>query len=329
MTTKMWKEALTTVPKVSPQEWKNLDVISKWLISTRSAVFIMTVISSSIAGILAYRDGKFDFTIYALVTLGLVFAHATNNLLNDLVDWSKGVDKDNYARAKYGTHPLSVMSKEELGVYILVTGLIALSIGVYLCFLRGAGVVYLTILGCFFVLFYTWPLKYIAMGEISVLLVWGTLMVGGGYYTITQKWSNFVVLASFPYSLGVTCVIFGKHIDKIVSDRAKGIYTLPVLLGEWLAQRTAIFMMIAQYVIVVYLVYAKFFSPILLITLLGLIDDVRSQYFLAFLNPKPTERPKQIPANVWPLYFAPIAFAHNRFSGSLFLLGLVLDAFLF
>lgn len=107
MTTKMWKEALTTVPKVSPQEWKNLDVISKWLISTRSAVFIMTVISSSIAGILAYRylflehssfffsrDGKFDFTIYALVTLGLVFAHATNNLLNDLVDWSKGVDKD-------------------------------------------------------------------------------------------------------------------------------------------------------------------------------------------------------------------------------------------
>lgn len=100
-------------------------------------------------------------------------------------------------------------------------------------------------------------------------------------------------------------------------------------------------MMIAQYVIVVYLVYAKFFSPILLITLLGLIDDVRSQvtnsgikvfipqYFLAFLNPKPTERPKQIPANVWPLYFAPIAFAHNRFSGSLFLLGLVLDAFLF
>jgi 1,4-dihydroxy-2-naphthoate octaprenyltransferase len=34
----------------------------------------------------------------------------------------------------------------------------------------------------FFVLFYTWPLKYIGLGEIAVLIVWGPLMIGGGYF---------------------------------------------------------------------------------------------------------------------------------------------------
>ena len=63
-------------------------------------------------------------------------------------------------------------------------------------------------------LFYTWPLKYIGLGELAVIIVWGPLMIGGGYYVITGQWSWKVVLASLPYALGPTTVIFGKHIDK-------------------------------------------------------------------------------------------------------------------
>ena len=72
--------------------------------------------------------------------------------------------------------------------------------------------------GAFFVLFYTWPLKYIGLGELAVLIVWGPLMVGGGYYCITGEWSWPVVLASIPYALGPVTVIFGKHIDKSKDD---------------------------------------------------------------------------------------------------------------
>ena len=28
----MWKRALTVIPEVSKEEWKKLDIISKWLI---------------------------------------------------------------------------------------------------------------------------------------------------------------------------------------------------------------------------------------------------------------------------------------------------------
>jgi 1,4-dihydroxy-2-naphthoate octaprenyltransferase len=78
--------------------------------------------------------------------------------------------------------------------------------------------------GAFFVLFYTWPLKYIAMGEIAVLLVWGPLMIGGGYYVLTGGWDWNVTIASIPYVLGVTTVIFGKHIDKLKVDLEKDLY---------------------------------------------------------------------------------------------------------
>ena len=53
-------------------------------------------------------------------------------------------------------------------------------------------------------MFYTWPLKGMAMGEIAVLIVWGPLMIGGGHYVLTHQWNWFVVIASLPYVLGVT-----------------------------------------------------------------------------------------------------------------------------
>ena len=60
------------------------------------------------------------------------------------------------------------------------------------------------------------------------IIVWGPLMIGGGYFVITGQWDWNVVLASLPYALGATTVIFGKHIDKLEADKAKGIHTLPV-----------------------------------------------------------------------------------------------------
>ena len=40
-------------------------------------------------------------------TIGLIFAHATNNLFNDFTDYRPGVDKDNYFRTQYGPQPLA------------------------------------------------------------------------------------------------------------------------------------------------------------------------------------------------------------------------------
>jgi 1,4-dihydroxy-2-naphthoate octaprenyltransferase len=323
----MWRKALQVIPHVSKDEWNHLDVISRWLISTRAAVLIMTFISAAVGGIFAFQHGAFNLIFWSLATIGLIMAHATNNLLNDYTDYSRGVDQDNYYRAQYGPQPLvhGLMNKRQLLTYAAVTGLIAIACGVPLVFLRGSQTLLLMGLGAFFVLFYTYPLKYIALGEIAVLIVWGPLMIGGAYFVTSGIWSWNVVLASLPYALGVTGVIFGKHIDKYEMDKERGIHTLPVLLGERTSRYTVVAMWVLQYLLVIYLIFAGFFTPVLLIVLFAL--PTFFELLPMFRAPKPVEKPADYP-DVWPNYFVASAFVHNRRFGLLFMLGLILDTIL-
>ena len=327
MNVSMWRKALQVIPHVTKEEWLKLDVISKWLISTRAAVLIMTFLSGAFAGIFAFRDGRFDLLKWLLVTLGLIFSHATNNLLNDYIDYNRGVDQDNYYRAQYGPQPLvhGLMTKRQHLTYAAVTGSIALLMGIILVVMTNLWTLLLLALGVFFVLFYTWPLKYIALGEISVLLVWGPLMIGGGYFVITGGWSWTVMLASLPYALGVTGVIFGKHIDKYEMDKERHIHTLPVVIGEIPARYTLLAMLLLQYVLTLVLVIMGYYTLVMAAVVLA-IPTLR-RIWPMFGAPKPAERPADYP-DVWPNYFVAAAFLHNRSFGIWFMLALVVDSIL-
>ena len=207
----MWGKALTLTPRPGKEEWCELDPVSRWLIATRAAVLVITLFSSGIAGLFAFMEGGLDLLLWSLVTLGLLMAHATNNLLNDLTDHFKGADSGDSFRTQYGVQPVEagLMSARDVLLYAAGTGLVALLTGVCLVYLRGLPVLVLLAAGAFFVLFYTWPLKYVGLGELAVLVVWGPLMIGGGYYTITGEWNADVVLAGLPYALGTTAIIFG------------------------------------------------------------------------------------------------------------------------
>jgi len=286
----------------------------------------MTTLSCCIAGILAFSNAPqhFDLPIFCLVLVGLLLAHATNNLLNDFTDWHRGIDRDNYFRNRYGTHPMTVMTYNEMLSYLVGTGFCALACGILLIYLRGMIVFYLTLAGSFFLLFYTWPLKGMGLGEISVFLVWGILMIGGGYYTMTQQWSWEVCFASIPYSLGVTAVIMGKHIDKLEEDKKKGVLTLPVLIGESNSRYVVLSMFVLQYIITFGLVYIGFFSKWMLCTIASVIN--LPAVFRIYSKPRPSAAPAWFPGEVWPLFFVATSFKQNAIFGSLFLIGLVIGA---
>ncbi len=254
----------------------------------------------------------------------MILAHATNNLLNDYTDYVKGVDQDNYYRAEYGPQPLvhGLMTKRQLLTYAAVTGALAAACGVALIALTDWNTAILMGLGIFFVLFYTWPLKYIALGEIAVLIVWGPLMIGGGYYVMAGNWDWNVVLGSLPYALGVTGVIFGKHIDKFEVDKSKRIHTLPVVIGETASRYILIGMLVLQYLLTIYLVVTGFFTLVMLIVAVAIPTFL--QIWPILRKPRPAEKPADYP-DVWPNYFVAGAFVHNRKFGIWFMLGLIVD----
>jgi 1,4-dihydroxy-2-naphthoate octaprenyltransferase len=322
----LWWRALVGVPRVDAAAWAAASARTRWLIAARAGVLVITLIPCGIAGLFAWRAAAFDPWLWVLTTLGLLLAHATNNLLNDLTDFLKGVDRGSYFRARYGTQPLEqgLLTVRQSLVYASATGGLALAIGVVLYLERGSDVLWLTAAGAFFVLFYTWPLKYIGLGEIAVLLVWGPLMIGGAHFVVTGAWSRGVLLASAVYALGATSVLFGKHIDKLDEDRAKGIRTLPVLLGERPARWVAIGLLVLPYPLCVALVLLEVAGPWLLLVLLALPKLL--QALRVFARPRPGAPPPQYPAEAWPLWFVSFAFVHNRAFGAAFVLGLLIDA---
>ncbi len=324
----MWRKALNVIPDVSKPEWDELDLISRWLISVRAAVLVMTFISAALAGLFALRDGSFHFLPWIALTLGLILAHASNNIFNDYTDFVRGVDKDNYYRNIYGAQPVAsgLVTRRQHLTYFAVTALIAFFLGLYLIWYTGfSPITWLLLgLGAFFLLFYTWPLKGLALGELAVLIVWGPLMIAGGYYVLTQQWNWFVVVASLPYVLGVTTVIFGKHIDKLELDKEKGIHTLPVVIGEKTSRFAVLGMMVLPYLITLYLIVVRFFTPVMLIVLFALPAFLK--IYPIFLKPKPETPPEGQVG--WPLYFVGYAFYNNRRFGSLFMLGLLVDVLL-
>jgi 1,4-dihydroxy-2-naphthoate octaprenyltransferase len=323
----MWGKAIRIMPKLKKEEWDALDFVSKWLVSTRFAAIIMTVTTVVITGLLAARDGYFPVGHFFLLLIGLVFAHSTNNLLNDYTDYARGIDKDNYFREQYGPHPLGrgFMTNKQLLRSAAVNAGIAAAAGIALVFLRGGLVLPLMLTGAVFVLFYTWPFKYIALGELIMLVTWGPLMVGGGYYVLSGVWSWNAALAGLAYSLGVTATLFGKHIDKIKEDKQKGVHTMPVVLGEKAARYAALSMFVLEYLVVFYLMAVGYFSLFLLVVLLAL-----PLFFKTVLpmwrHPRPDAPPPNYPEGAWPLWFVGSSFVYTRRWGFLYILGIILDS---
>ncbi len=325
----MWRKAAWELIKMDDkQEWESLDVVSKWLIATRSAVTTVTIYSSVIAGLLAWRDGVFSFWPWLVVTLGLFIAHGTNNLLNDYTDFSRGVDKDNYFRTQYGVHPLvqGFWTKSQQIRWFLVSGVLAFLSGIFALWYTQMNptVIGLFAFGSFVLLFYTWPMKYWALGELAIFIIWGPIMIAGVYLVLSGAWSWMVALAGIPFGLSVASINVAKHTDKLTDDKKKGVGTFPVRAGQTFARFTTMAAILIAYGVIIYLVFIGYFSTFMLLVLFA---GQRAFYAIAVLSkPRPDGPPKGFEV-FWPTWFSGFCFYHNRLFGGLFILGVLLDTF--
>ena len=299
-------------------------------IITRASVFPMTFFAGAIGGLLAIGTPgvEVDAGLWALCTLGLLIAHAANNLINDYFDTQSGVDTPDYHRAKYALHPLLSGLITERGLLLVILGLnlVGLAIAGVLIGSRGWIVGAYAAAGFAISVFYVAPplrLKHIGLGEPSVFVIWGPLMIGGTYFVTTGENPAWVWGASLPYGLLVMTVLFGKHIDKFDADKAKGIHTLPVILGPDRARLAAQIMMWGFFPVMGALV-AGSMLPVWTLTVLFAIPTAY-KVTKTFGEPPPSEAPKNFP--VWPLWYVAWAFGLTRRAGALFAAGLVVNAF--
>jgi 1,4-dihydroxy-2-naphthoate polyprenyltransferase len=238
-----------------------------------------------------------------------------------------GTDSDTYPRALYAPHPVlsGMVTRKRLTAAALLVNALDLVILAVLYVERGWPVVAFALGGFFISAAYTAPplrLKKHGLGEPSVLVVWGPLLVGGVYYSAVGSIPWEIIAASIPYGLLCTAVLMGKHVDKIPWDEPAGTRTLPVMLGEARARRVTQGLMAGFYVVLVALVIQGALPWPSLVAFGGL--PALRAVWKAFDAPKPDEPPPNWP--IWPLWYAAYAFVHTRRAGLLFVVGLAIAA---
>ena len=323
----LWLGAFIGFYRPRAEEVRRLDPVSKFLYSARSVILVISAQAAIIGGLLAITDRRFDGLAFVLVLVGFVVAHMISNLSNDYFGYRRGHDTPDSPRMRYTVHPLA---SGVLEPRVLVSGLAvlaALGVGVTAFFIveRGWLAVVFATAGIALLFLYDaapTPLKSVGLGEVAVFLVWGPLMVGGGYAMITGRLSLDAFYASIPYGLGVMSILIGKHIDQMDFDSGKHIRTLPVLIHERPARalnRTAVVLM---YLVTVALILSGTLTPFAGIVLIALPRAVRAVSVMR--RPRPAAPPEGYVG--WPLWYHRVCLAHNRLFGWAYILGLIAGA---
>ncbi len=315
-----WKMAIDgcNVPQI-----EIADSVTRWLVISRACVFSMSLTSGLIGLLIAAEQGNINWGYGFLAVLGVLFAHAANNLINDWGDVRQGVDTEDYPRAQYSPHPIlsGLTTPKRLLGAALILNLLDGAIMLFLWKAVGIEIVYFALAGLLLSLFYTSFLKKAGLGELTALLVWGPLMIRGTAFAASGTINTSMWLLTLPYGLIVASVLIGKHIDKISQDKEKGVRSIPVLLGEEKSKKLNKVSFILFYVIILGLVGFGYTGPWVLLTFLAL-GRLR-QTWKVYSEEKPEKAPEGW--TVWPLWFVGWAMNFNRKAGEYFVLGLLLN----
>jgi 1,4-dihydroxy-2-naphthoate polyprenyltransferase len=304
-----------------------LDPVAGFLFSARSVILVISAQAAIIAGLLAAADGRFDAVAFLLVLIGFVTAHAISNLSNDYFGYRRGHDTPDSPRLRYTIHPIAsgVLDARSLLAGLGILAAVGAVIIAYFWTTRGPVALGFAAAGLLLMYLYDaapTPLKAVGMGEIAAFLVWGPLMVGGGYFVITGRLSAPAFWASIPYGLGVMSILVGKHIDQAEFDRAHGQRTLPVVLGDRRARALNRAVIVAMYAVVAILIAAREITPFAALVAVALARAVRALRVTAL--PKPDAPP---PGYIgWPLWYHRVSLVHNRLFGWVYIAGLALGA---
>jgi 1,4-dihydroxy-2-naphthoate octaprenyltransferase len=183
---------------------------------------------------------KWNWPVLIASALAVGLLHCAGNLLNDYFDFTSGVDhkvqgdenRPGRVLVKRKMTPREVLA-QALACIATVGGLAVFIVwqcwpwGLNLLWFAGAGLVSLYI--------YTAPplaLKYHALGEPLIFLIFGPTLMLGAAYAQTGRLELQALLASIPVGLATTAILVGNNIRDLDEDRRSGITTLSRVIGH-------------------------------------------------------------------------------------------------
>ena len=187
-----------------------------------------------------------DWVGGVLAIVGIVFFHASGNMLSDVRDYKKGVDKGlSHMPLVNGSFTTKEYMRLSLTLFVL-----GCAIGFYIMSRCGWPLLYAAVYGAFFTLTYA-TFKYFALGDVVIFLSYAVIpILGTTYATISEYYYPALVLA-LPIGLITVAILHVNNTRDIESDRAAGIRTLAMLLGKRASINLYVFEVYFPFVLVI------------------------------------------------------------------------------
>lgn len=202
---------------------------------TLTASIIPVLVGSAL--IFAFSD-SFNWTLTLYALLGALFIQIGTNLFNDVIDFKKGVDN------KHRLGPVRVTQGGLISPNSVLLGawcsfVVAFIFGIPLVLAGGWVIVFIGVLSLFFGYIYTagpYPLSYIGLGDLFVLLFFGIVAVSGVYYLQSGRIDAPAVIAGLQIGLLATALIAINNLRDRATDQLAHKKTLAVRFGEKFAK---------------------------------------------------------------------------------------------
>ena len=248
----------------------------------RAPFFTGVIIPVILGSVLAWHaKDSFHWGYFILTLLGIVCIQAGANTINDYFDHLSKNDEVNreYVRPFSGGSRLiqnQTLTPKTMLTISLSLYSIGIIIGLILTLTRGLPILWIGLIGVGIGVFYVMPginLAAKGLGELGILIAFGTLCVVGAYYVQAQEFALEPFLLSLPVGLLITAVLWINEFPDFNADKQVGKTHLVVRLGKKKAAVFYFIMMLLTYTLII--LFALIFNLWLLLGLLMLPNAVK------------------------------------------------------
>jgi len=229
-------------------------LISSWFRAIRIRFLLASVIAVTTGLTISYwRTGQIDPFNGILTYVGVVFLHASVDLLNDYWDHRRGIDSMT-TRTKFsggtGVLPEKLLSPRAVysaGIVFLILGA---AIGTYFVVTKGITVAIILGFAVAAIYFYSTSIVNAGLGELFVAIK-GAMIVLGTFYVQTTTLDPAAALIGIIIGLLSATVLFINAFPDYAADKSGGRRTLVIVLGRRNAARIFPLFFIAAYGMIV------------------------------------------------------------------------------
>ncbi len=207
--------------------------IQIWLLAIRPKTLFASIAPVLIGTAMAFSAGFLNPVIFAVTLTCSLLIQILVNLTNDFYDFTRGADNAQRIGPTRVMQAGLVTSKQMLAAIILT--LILITTGAfYLITIGGKPIAIIAALSILCAFLYTagpFPLAYLGLGEIFVLIFFGPVAVAGTYYLQTLEFDPLTVLAGLAPGFFSVAILAVNNLRDIETDKKAGKKTLAVRFG--------------------------------------------------------------------------------------------------